>query len=277
MDIPRKDIGICSYAYRYHVGTAQFKPATPLGLVDLIERADRLGYGRVQFYDNIGSDNFDQAICETIAAELARRDMTSALGIRHLSDDAIPHFLPLCRSMTADCFRFAVPLRNSGPETVDWAAAVIGKHIGMVEEYGIVLGLENHVSLPPEYLVEVAARVDHPLVRCIYDSTNSICYIEKPVETLRRMRGLIHTLHIKDYVFVKMEAGYMMNGVALGDGVQDILGLMKEGLSYNPKAKVELEMAMNRPEDKTPDEILAWEDEMVERSTRVLFDIVKKA
>lgn len=274
MPVRKKDVGLCSYAFRYAVGTANFHPPRPMGPVELIREAARLGYGRVLFFDNIGSENFDQALCANLARELADRDMTACFGVRNLSGETFARHLPLAAALGADCLRLAVTLRESPEATVAWAEKIFAENLKRIEDQNLCIGVENHFSLAPEYVERLVESLDHPRIGYVYDSTNSICFVEKPEETLRRMRKRLYAAHFKDFVFQKLEAGYLMNGVALGEGVSDIPGLIREALSYNPEAKIELELTMLRPEGLDAEGVVAWEADGIAKSSAHLFRIL---
>lgn len=270
------DVGLCSYAYRYAIGTAAFRPAKPMTPFRLIDEAERLGFGRVVFYDNIGTHAFAAALCRDLAGALAAKGMTAAFGLRHLEEDTFSRHLPLARDIGADCLRITIPVTGSFDGAVTWARKVLAGNLRRIEDAGIVIGVENHFSLPPEHLARLVESLDHPLIQYIYDATNSICFIEKPAETLDRMHARIHTAHIKDYVFDKLEAGYLMRGTILGEGVLDPRTLLEAVLRRNPGAKVELELSLPRPEGLSPEEVIAWEAACVEKSAKALFAAMER-
>ncbi|MCC8189841.1 MAG: TIM barrel protein, partial [Planctomycetes bacterium] len=221
-------LGISSFAFRYAVGTAQFRPPDPLGLPRFIEAARDLGFSRVLLYDNIGSCDFSAATCRDLARRLDQYGLDCELGVRSLTADTLSRYLPLAELLGAQSLRVTVPGADSVAAAVDSARRIFDRDRGRIDRHGVVVAVENHFSLSPDGVERLVESVDHPLVRYICDSTNSICFVEKPEETLARMRGRLYALHLKDYVFRKLEAGYLMDGVALGAGAADIPGLIRQ-------------------------------------------------
>lgn len=275
MRIDKRNVGVCSFAFRYAVGTASFRPPSPMDAFGLIREAERLGFGRVMFFDNIGSDDFTPELCRRIGAALAERGMTACLGVKHLAEDTFVRYLPLAVDMGADQLRVAVPLRGSAEESVSRARDIFADNLRPIEKSGIAIGLENHHSLAPEYVVSLGGAVDHPLVGYIFDSTNSLRFLEKPAATLRRMLGRLQTVHLKDYAFTRLEAGYLLNGAVLGEGEADLAGLLREALAAKPEARVELELSLARPAGMAPEEVVAWEADAVARSGERLFGLLR--
>ncbi|MGE4282761.1 MAG: sugar phosphate isomerase/epimerase family protein [Clostridia bacterium] len=276
MEYQRKSIGICSYAFRYSIGTKSFKPVQPFTVFDFIDKANRLGYGRALIFDNLNSQDFDEKLCAQIGERLSCYDMSAVYGLKHLTEDTFEKYLPLAKIMNAESLRFSIPLAKGAGyrETLSRARKIIMDNIYRIEEAGITIGIENHFDLQTSCLVELVDLIGHPLVKHVCDTTNSIAFIEKPIDTLHKMKKNLYCMHIKDFVFEKPEAGYFMNGTILGKGSQSVKEILKYAFQYNPDVKIGLEMTIKRPDNIDDVQVTSWEIDCIEKSTKELFAIL---
>lgn len=276
MKIARRDLGLCSYAFRYSFGTKSFRPQEPLGVDKFIEYARELSYGRVLLYDNIRESWDDEKSAIRIGELLSHYDMSVSIGPGTLEEDTFERFLPIAKVIGADSLRIAagVAPKEGHEGAARRAFEIIRTNMGLIESYGIVIGMENHFSLPCANIAAIVREVNNPLVRCICDTVNSIVHLERPDEAVEAMKGFMYSLHIKDFVFERCEAGYAVNGAILGQGMQRVRDLMEKAMGYNPHIKIELETSIRRPRSLEDEAVLGWEYGCVEECTKELRSIL---
>jgi sugar phosphate isomerase/epimerase len=80
--------------------------------------------------------------------------------------------------------------------------------IPLLEQTEINLGIENHFDLQATELVEFVESIDSERIGYIFDSTNCIGLIEKPLDVLNMMGKRLFSVHLKDYECRKTDGGY---------------------------------------------------------------------
>lgn len=221
MSAPR--LGIGSYAYRWSIGIKDRVPPRPLGALDLLDRAQALGVGLVQYADNLPLHRLDADAIATLGNEARARGIALELGMEGIDPDRLRRYLAIAETLDARLIRAALTesdaalsdaeletrLRNL---TRDCAAA------------GVTLALENHFHVPSPRLRALVARIGHPHLGVCLDVANSIACGEWPGETVALLAPLAVNLHLKDYRVAvdPYGVGCHIVGTPLGQGVLDI-------------------------------------------------------
>jgi L-ribulose-5-phosphate 3-epimerase UlaE len=78
------------------------------------------------------------------------------------------------------------------------------------------------------------------------------------------------SVHLKDYVLQKVEAGYLMRGAVLGEGRLGMDRYLRLIHELAPEATLILEMTIRRNEKARQAQIIAWEKESIATSLRNL-------
>lgn len=279
MKLNSKNIGIGSFAFRYHIGTKSFRPPEPMTVLGFINQAHILGYGCVQLYNNLNVSEFDVSMCRKIKRLLDTYDMAVDLGLNELTQQSLDKHLSIAELIEARSLRVTIGEQARFTEdhhgVVEQNIRLLLNNLKRIEQTGIIICVENHFGLPTSDVCSLVTRINHPQVRCICDTTNSIAFIERPEETLRQMGCLTYCLHIKDFAFEKPESGYFMNGAILGHGEQKTQRIIEQALKFNPNVQIVLEMTITRDPAMDAVEVLKWELDSVESSTKELYRILE--
>lgn len=262
-------LGIGSFAYRYAVGVSGFAPQEPMKLETFAGKAKKLGYQGIQICENFryaekGAEELKQA-----AEYISRQNLTVELGMNGIFGGTVERHLDLCHIFGSSLLRAVIGHGDMEQEVLYRKAfKTIQNIMPRLERERIVLGIENHFDLTSDNIVRLIREFDSPWVRAIYDTTNSIGFIEPPDETLEKLLPYCVSVHIKDYEIQKAEAGYQMAGMILGTGQLDVYGIVSKLKGFPDIQSAVLEMTIRRRAGADVGQVLREEEEQVRESTR---------
>ena len=262
-------LGIGSFSYRYAIGNKDFIPHIPMDLFRFAESAKKLGYQRIQICENLNytDENIETLYCA--AQYMADLKLEVELGLNGLSPEALKKHLDLCKVFQCSLLRVVIGHGEWPQEKLyQYAFETILDIVPQLEQEGITLGIENHFDLTTDNIIRLIRELNSVCVRAIYDTTNSIGFIEAPMETLDKLLPYCVSAHIKDYEIQKVEAGYQMQGKILGTGHLDLPRLKAKFESANDLQSLILEMTICRRTCAPEEEVLAEEQEQICKSTR---------
>lgn len=277
--LKRNLIGIGSYAYRYNVGINSVEPDKRMDVIDFIRNARSLNLGRVLICENLGYMDYDQKKLESIRDALIENEICAEVGMRDVTINNLKRHIEIADILGSDFIRLVLgkPERfpHSRPEELKSRAISALKHVlPILHQKGIKLGIENHFDLPTKEIVGIADRIDDDHIGFILDTTNGIGFIERVEETAEMLMPRLMSLHIKDYVIEKAEAGYEVKGTLLGEGILDRNRLLRRILTQRPEASIILELTIGRCQKMSDQEILVSENQAIKKSVKVLQDSI---
>lgn len=99
-------------------------------------------------------------------------------------------------------------------------AADLAAVMGVAEEHGVTVVLENHEDFTGPEVAAIMHSVNHPRLRVLYDYGNSQMVLEDPEAALEAVLPFVASVHVKDHVMVRAEhAGRLtVAGVPMGEG-----------------------------------------------------------
>ena len=130
------------------------------------------------------------------------------------------------------------PAREKRSSIIRNATGILKEALPYCKEHNIRIGIENHFDLTSDDLVEIVRLIDDESVGLILDTTNCLGFIEKPSETLEKFGPYLFSVHLKDYLVEKVEAGYLVSGTVLGEGLLDCEQILKGCIKYNPDCNI---------------------------------------
>lgn len=262
-------LGIGSFAYRYAVGVAGFAPQKPMSMETFAGKAKELGYQGIQICENFCYAEQEPDRLKKAAEYISRQGLSVELGMNGIFGGALDRHLDLCHVFGSNLLR-AVTGRGDMEQELLYQEAfkTIQNVMPRLERERIVLGLENHFDLTTDNIVRLIREFDSPWVRAIYDTTNSIGFIEPPDETLKKLLPYCVSIHIKDYEMQKAEAGYQMVGKILGTGQLDVREVVSKVKKISSIRSMVLEMTIRRRAKADVEQVLREEEEQVRESTR---------
>ena len=271
-----KKTAIGSFAYRYAVGFNGFRPPEPMDPFSFLKRAKQLDYQGVQLCENLHyaqMEEKDLSALDSLAKELG---LFVEIGMNGASKENLLFHLKLARKLSSSFVRVVLGGKSCKKAAeVGEAQTAFTKTLKEVlpafRDQGISLGIENHFDLPTYAIRNIVDELDDENVGMILDTTNCIHFLERPLEALEMSRGKIISVHIKDYMTQKMEAGHLITGTELGKGELDIPPFIA------CCDRIVLEMTIRRNETMTPEAITEWEDQAIEESTKTLIRLCQAA
>ncbi|MDY7027874.1 MAG: sugar phosphate isomerase/epimerase family protein [Spirochaetota bacterium] len=273
--IDRPKIGIGSYAYRYNIGFDGFKSPLPMDLEAFINNAIELELQGVQLCENLSYSSYPISVLKRECGRLTRNGMFIELGMRDMSLENLRSHLELADVIGAGFIRVVAGKPSVFPENEreslkNQLLNVFDALLPDIRSLGIRIGLENHYDLPTQDLISIVRSIDDESIGLVFDTTNALGFIEKPEDTLRSVLPYLFSVHVKDYIVEKVEAGYLIRGAVLGEGLLDYRKLLSDVVEQKPDASIILEMTIRREDSMDEKQIVQWEHQKVVESVRVL-------
>jgi len=262
-------LGISSWTYPWAIGVSGFpRPARPIRLADLLDRAAVLKVGVVQVADNLPlheldpvelRDARDQALGLGVRIEVGTRGVEPAHLLRYLnlalSFDAV-----LLRTLTR-----SVEQQPSLEQAEKWIREVLPEF----EAHGITLGLENYEKHSCRDLAALVRRLESCHVGICLDTVNSLGAVETPEIVVETLGPLTVNLHIKDFVIdrVPQMMGFVVSGARAGTGKLAIPWLLGQMPADNDVSAI---LEQWPPLRESLEETVAMEKEWAERGIQYL-------
>jgi sugar phosphate isomerase/epimerase len=268
-------LGISSYAFRYAIGFPGFAPGRPMDASAFLREAGRLGLRHAQLCENLAFAHAPRAALERLRDEATDLGLALEVGMKSLSAASLDRHLDIAHVLRSRFLRVVLGAGGDFPDPdpdalARRAVAALRAALPRIRDLDLGVGIENHFDLRTAQLVRVVDAVDDGRVGMVFDTTNALGFGERPAETLAAIGARVVSVHLKDYSIRKVEAGYLVSGEVLGEGLLDLKTILGEVERLNPRATVLLEMTIRRREGASPDEAAAWERDAIERSAAVL-------
>ena len=278
-------IGIGSYAFRYAArktmdASSSMDASASMDAVAFVEETARLGLFRALLCENLNYADSDEGYINKLAETARSCGITLEAGMRGASKENIQRHIHIAGVLGAKLLRIvlgeASETAPKDPQKLKSEALNSIKSIlPQLEESDLFLGIENHFDLAAAELVDMVSQINSRRVGLIFDSTNCLGLIEKPLEVLSMMKGCLLSVHLKDYECRKTDAGYVFPGVDLGKGSLDIAAVIRTARSFNPEASFIMEYSMKPQTAMSEKELLAWEQDCAERNVTAILDNVR--
>ncbi len=135
----------------------------------------------------------------------------------------------------------------------------------LLDELGLMLGVENHADVKSPELIELIDKVNSERVRVVLDLCNSVVVFEDPRYTIEILSPYTVALHVKDIeIGSRHFVDFCHLGVPLGEGIVDFDHAMQQLQANCPDARFVIESGHPPLEDL--EESLREEVEMLEKS-----------
>lgn len=264
-----------SFAYRYAVGVKGFAPEIPLDAEGFIKKAAELGYQRVLLCENLNYAVYDDDRIRNINTLASNLGIEIDVGFRGIGN--LKRHMEIARMLNAKNLRVVVgeniPTLCPHPEELCQSVAhEIRENLSILEAEGMILGIENNFELPIERLIQLVREINSQYVGLIMDCTNCLGLIENPYYVIQKMSGYIKSVHLKDYVVKKVEAGYRVEGVPLGSGWLNVPRFMTCIEEYAPDASIAVEYGMRRDDNADVIQTVLREQQCNEKDAAYLLE-----
>lgn len=110
------------------------------------------------------------------------------------------------------------------------------KNIGLIEQYGMKIALENHCDLFADEVIWLVEQLHHPLIGACLDTMNSLVLMEGIEECVRKLAPYAYCVHFCDINIVVDADGTHSIGSAIGQGDIDCVRIMQELREHAPEA-----------------------------------------
>lgn len=268
-------LGIGSYAYRYAIGTQNFTPSHSMTEIEFFTEAHKLGLDGVQLCENLAYADYPFSEYRALKIVAQKLGLFIELGMRNLTEQNLQRHLEIAELLSSRFIRIVLGensnYREENPERlIQQARSILKNALPDLQSSGMTLGIENHFDVPTDDLVRLVQEIDDEHVGLIFDTTNCLGFIQTPEDALAMIGPYLVSVHLKDYIVHKVEAGYLIRGAILGEGWLPLGEILESVRTYNPTASIILEMTTRRDPDQTVEATLAWEREAIEQSVRTL-------
>jgi len=125
------------------------------------------------------------------------------------------------------------------------------KNIALAEpvlrKYKMKLGIENHKGWRSAEQAAWLKQLGSEWVGICFDFGNNISLCEEPMETLRTLAPFTFFAHIKDVAVEEYEDGFLLAEVPLGEGILDLIQMVRILRQKDPNMIFDLEMITRDP------------------------------
>jgi 3-oxoisoapionate decarboxylase len=271
-------LGLDSYSYHLAFGRhPDFCPRQKMTLPDFIDRVADLGLDGFQI-DPMHLLYKDDSYLRTIVRQTERKNLFIEYGAMSLQPDQLSAELEICAKLGSPVLRtFAGFDRyakgTSIADEIKKAVRGLDQVKARAEALGIKIAVENHGDFNADELVSVFKTVDSPWVGICLDLGNAMLTFEDPIQACKKMAPFAMTTHFKDHGVTLTNAGCVVYGTALGDGVIDLHAALDLLRATTQLDRIILEIPCQAgPDEKTS---LEKEDDMIRRSVAYARDVLK--
>ena len=230
-------VGLDTFSYGLALGGNKYKLQRPrMTIRQLVERAHAVGAegfilirGFVRDPDHWGPEFLDAIRSRAdelgMYLELGMGTPESLVGA---IDDAVRLGTSIVRAFVAPWVggdRRAY--KGNWQQMIERAVARLRSIAPKAADHDVRIGLENHLDLTAEELLEVVERVDSPQVGVCLDTGNPLGMMEDPLETARKLAPHVVTTHLKDWKLGWTRRGYQFAACRMGEGVVGNAGIIR--------------------------------------------------
>lgn len=251
--------GIGSYAFRWAIGTPDWRPKTPMDAFSFIETSADLDADTVQICDNLSLDSCTKDELNKLQKLAADRNIEIEIGFAGLNPESLKSNLNICKLLHSQILRVVV---NREPKALSLGdlKVLLEANVPLLEADGVTLCIENHFTYTPLELRKIVDELNHPNIAICYDPLNSISHFSGVWETLDALMPKIRTAHIKNAGIERLGTGFRINGTSLEEGNLNIPSIVNSLKSLSPQPNIYIETWMDRLEDEpsTLERELEW-------------------
>ncbi len=247
-------------------------------IVDFLYEAKRLGFQGVQLCENFNLLDLNKKKLFNIKEIADNLGLFIEIGMNDLTENNLFKHMRIAKTLSSNLLRVVIS-RNTfnNIQNIEYLQEssfdLLKKVIPKCKKYNVYIGIENHFDLPTKKLVNLVSRIKNEHIGLIFDTTNHLAFIEKPEDALKLFMPNLISVHIKDYLVQKVEAGYLISGTILGEGRLGIRKILNKIFYSNKLFSIILEMTIKRKTGQNISEVVNWERKAVEKSAYYLNSI----
>jgi len=218
-------------------------PPEPLSAFGLLELAQMLGVGVVQYGPNLPLDFLPKAELDRLIRCSRKQHIDIEIGAKGMDTEALARQVELAERVDSPVLRWSIDVSDAAPVCLDEVAACIQCLLPGLERRRVRLAIENS-CIPAKQLRALLRSVDSSWLGVTLDTVNSLAIPEGSEEVITCLAPYVANLHIKDFVVTRMahRMGFIVEGRPAGAGQLDVSGLLEalRGVTARTNAILEL-------------------------------------
>jgi 3-oxoisoapionate decarboxylase len=115
------------------------------------------------------------------------------------------------------------------------------------EKHKIAAGIENHKDWTADELVGLLKHYDSEYLGACLDFGNNISLLDEPMDAIRKLAPYAVTTHVKNMAVKEYPEGFLLAGVPLAEGLEDLRQAVATISKARPRTKFNLEMITRDP------------------------------
>ena len=257
-------IGLSSFAFRFAIGTRDFKPTRPLTIMGLLDKAKALGVDVIQVDDNLPYQQLDDAALRRLGEEARQRGLILELGAIGLQSERLQRFIEMCSLCGAHLLRVHEDNKRWQPTVADLIAQLKAV-LPVCRQHDVTIALENHFWFGAREAAQIVQAVKDPLVGISLDTGNPVVRLEGWREAVQLLAPHAVSLHLKDLAAQRRGVGFYIAGRPLGKGIVDMPAVLRavRAAGRDPHVLLELWMDFTQDEATTLRQEEEWAAESV--------------
>jgi len=214
-------LGISSWAFPWAIGWADPKPAAPMTVIGLLEKAKELGVSLVQIADNFPLDALSKSELLELKQTSKQWGICLEVGTRGIEPSHLRKFLKIALELDADLVRTLPGMPGKFCPEKSVMVSSIREVLKDFADTNVKLAIENHEPMRTDEFAMTVKEIDHPLVGITLDLANIIGALESPREAVANLAPHVLNLHIKEFKIVRGSGlmGLSVVGCPVGTGL----------------------------------------------------------
>jgi sugar phosphate isomerase/epimerase len=263
--------GISSYTYTWAIGVPGQEPENPMTIFQLIEKAAEFGIPVVQVADNLPLDKFSETELLKIRNFSDDLNVKIEVGSRKMTLENLERYIEIAAFFESPIVRFVIDGPGFEPELQE-VHQTIKKAVPLLEQYKIVLAIENHDRFKAAEFAEMVEESASGYVGICLDSVNSMGAGEGLETVIEKLAPLTVNLHVKEFSVkrVSHKMGFVIEGCPLGEGMLPVAEMIQKVSPHCHSAILEQWTPPKTTIEKTIEKEARW----AEQSIRYLINIL---
>jgi len=266
------ELGISSWSLPWSIGVRGYpRPARPLDVVGLLEKAVEAGVSVVQIADNLPLHELLEPELDRLREAARARGLTLEAGTRGLEPEHLTRYITIARRIGARVLRTVLSGSLCGAEQLAKAEDGIRHVLPALDQQGVTLALENNEAFSAVEFAGLVRRIGSPLLGICLDTANSLGRPETLEMVVEHLAEHTVMLHAKDYDIRRIETrmGFSVVGQPAGDGRVDFNWVLAE-LRELGRDQISVIVEHWPPFEGTIEATVRIEEEWLTRSVRWL-------
>jgi sugar phosphate isomerase/epimerase len=222
-------LGVGSWTFPWSIGVSGYPlPERPLDAFAILELAESLGVGVVQYADNLPLHLLSRSELLDLRREADRLGVAIEAGTRGIGKELLLEYLEIAGTLGAGLVRTLI-VEEAGRLSPGEAGRLLHRVLPAYREENVVLAVENYeLYSAAEYRTLMSALAGEHCGVCL-DTINNFGTLETPVQVVEQLGEFAVNLHYKDFVVGRTDTGmgYSIRGAPAGRGALEARWLLE--------------------------------------------------